>query len=280
MPKEPKRIQFYLTVNEGKWFIADAISRMDAVIQAKQAGKVVLKGGTTVSCLAELLFNKPLHISGRLTPRGAKVAKTTDKKPHCLLVHQGEETILDDIADEALLELGSGDVMIISANIIDVMGNAAMLAGSPAGGCYGRAVSAMTVEGLTVIVAAGLEKLIPGSVTDSVLLSRRKEVDFSHGLSCGLFPIYGHAVVTELSAIRLFADVDAVVIGRGGIQGAEGGTLIQAWGSEGQIALLEEAIKRCKGKPISGDEVSLLECVPSQETCRHLSCCYKQGGTD
>ena len=44
-----RRIQFSLTVSEGKWLIAHAIADMKEVRDAIAGGRIVLKGGTTVS---------------------------------------------------------------------------------------------------------------------------------------------------------------------------------------------------------------------------------------
>lgn len=159
-----RRIQFSLTVSEGKWLIAHAIADMKEVRDAIAGGRIVLKGGTTVSCVSELITGTPLRICGRISKRGAVSSKFTDSAQHSIMYSNGEITGLDPDFDTALLQLGPNDVIIIGANIIDNFGGAAMLAGSPAGNNCGRGVSAMSVEGGKTIIAAGMEKLIPGSV--------------------------------------------------------------------------------------------------------------------
>lgn len=57
-----RRIQFSLTVSEGKWLIAHAIADMKEVRDAIAGGRIVLKGGTTVSCVSELITGTPLRI--------------------------------------------------------------------------------------------------------------------------------------------------------------------------------------------------------------------------
>lgn len=271
-----KYIQFNLTVTEGKWLIGEAISRMESVRHAFENGRLVFKGGTTTSCASQLITGIPLRISGRNTPRGAVAAKTLENSPHTLLWKNGSPYSLDDRVDNELLELEPDDIMITGANLIDVEGNAAMLAGSPGGSLCGKATSAMATEGFKVIIAAGLEKLIPGKVADAVLKARRKGVDSAYGMACGLFPIVGQ-VITELEAIKLLADVEVVVIGRGGIHGAEGGVLFQVWGKQQNVVIIEEAVERCKGKPVAGDPATLVECkVPSYGCKVHLSCRYRK----
>ena len=268
-----RRIQFSLTVSEGKWLIAHAIADMKEVRDAIAGGRIVLKGGTTVSCVSELITGTPLRICGRISKRGAVSSKFTDSAQHSIMYSNGEITGLDPDFDTALLQLGPNDVIIIGANIIDNFGGAAMLAGSPAGNNCGRGVSAMSVEGGKTIIAAGMEKLIPGSVWDSIRAAQRKGVDASRGMACGLFPVVGE-LVTELSAIKLIADVEATLIGRGGIDGAEGGCLCEA-----EVAKLEAVLEKCYGRQTSGEEKSMVECsFPCAQCGRHLSCCYKAKG--
>lgn len=271
-------IQFTLTVNEGKWLIAHAITGMPEVRRAMAEGRVVFKAGTTVSCVAQLLTNTPLRICGRITPRGTVSSRAKGPGSHFLLYDQGRLENLDGHADVALLELGPGDVMITGANIIDAFGGAAMLAGSPGGNDGGRTIATMCSEGFQVIVAAGLEKLIPGAVGQSIIHSRRKGISSSRGMACGLFPVMGQ-VITELEAIRMIADVEVCLIGRGGINGAEGGSVFQAWGPEVELEELERVLASCRGLLVAGELASLEECSYPCVNCNgHRSCCYKDIG--
>ena len=271
-------IQFTLTVNEGKWLIAHAIAGMPEVRRSMAEGRIVFKAGTTVSCVSQLLLDEPLRICGRITPRGAVSSREKGPGAHFLLWDHGRTENLDGRADAALLTLGPGDVMITGANIIDAFGGAAMLAGSPGGNDGGRTIAAMCSEGFRIIIAAGLEKLIPGTVGQSIIHSRRKGIDRSRGMACGLFPVVGQ-VITELEAIKMTAAVEACLIGRGGIDGAEGGSLFQVWGSEEELKKLERALASCRGLPVAGETVSLAECsYPCINCSGHRSCCYKASG--
>lgn len=268
-------IQFTLTVNEGKWLIAHAIAQMPQVCRAMAEGRVVFKAGTTVSCVSQILLNQPLRICGRVTARGTVSSKEPGPAPHCLMYEGGSLENLDDRVEDALLELGPKDVLITGANLIDNQGGAAMLAGSPGGGRFGRALSAMTSEGFQVIVAAGLEKLSPVPVSVAMNVAGRKGVCYSRGMSCGLVPIIGH-VITEIDAIKLLANVEACLIGRGGICGAEGGCVFQISGAADQLERLEQTLDQCRNQPLAGESISLIECsFPCSGCGRHLSCSYK-----
>ncbi len=274
-----KYIQFFLTVNDGKWLIADAVSKMDPVRRAMDGGTLLFKGGTTVSCVSELLTGISLRVCGRNTARGAVgELRPQTGTAHCMLFENGRAKTLDDYIDDILPKLSRDTVVITGANLIDADGGAAMLAGSPGGGRFGRASGPMATEGFRVIVAAGLEKLTPGSVQASVLHARRQGIDRSYGMACGLFPISGE-IVTELKAIHLLADVQADVIGRGGIHGAEGGTLFQVSGEDDAVGRIEKAVADCKRRTaVAGDAASLVECSPGAPGCgEHLSCGYRSG---
>lgn len=271
-------IQFTVTVNEGKWLIAHAVAGMPEVRSAMARGRVVFKAGTTVSCISQLMIGEPLRIYGRITARGTVSSKEASSAAHCLMYDQGKLEMLDDNADETFFQLGPGDVMIIGANLIDIYGNAAMLAGGVGGGFCGRAISALTTQGFRVIVPVGLEKLSPVPVSEALRKASRQGIDRARGMACGLIPIFGQ-IVTEIEAIRLIADVDVCLIARGGVYGAEGGSVFQARGPDEEIKALEAVLEKCRQQPVGGESVSLIECsYPSVGCGNHLSCCYKAAG--
>lgn len=249
--------QIFLTVNTGKRLIAQAVLELDCVKTALKSGKVILKGGTTVSCISEQLLHYPLKISGRLTPDGALPNRHVTKQQYGILIEHGAIRGIDSEVEECLDHLGPGDVVITGANLIDAQGNAAVLAGSPGGFRWGRATAAMCTEGARVIISAGLEKLTPGSVVEAIKAARRKNIDQYEGMSCGLFPVVGD-IITELEAVQILADVEVCIIGRGGIHGGEGGTLLQIHGEAAEVTRLQEIVRLCRGKKTGGDPVSLL----------------------
>ena len=58
-------------------------------------------------------------------------------------------------------------------------------------------------------------------------------------MACGLVPLSGE-VITEVDAVRMLAPVEAAPLAKGGICGAEGGSVIQVWGEA-------EAVDSCLG---------------------------------
>jgi hypothetical protein len=267
-----------LTVAEGKRLIAKAILRTPEVQRARQGGKILLKGGTTVSAVAEELVGVPMLISGRISPRGFKATRVPCDAPHAMLIEGSQWRKVDDELPDVVPSLGDGDVFVIGANLIDAQGGAAMAVGAPLGDRPGRVLAGIQAQGVPILVAAGLEKLIPGSVAVAVRAAGRKGVDFSTGMSVGLIPIFGR-VVTEVEAVKLLAPVQCQVIARGGLDGAEGGVGLAVWGEAAGVESIFRLILSLKGAGTSGADESLWECESASRTCKgHQACIYRSPG--
>ncbi len=263
------------TVAGGKRLIARAIARMPEIRRARESGRILLKGGTTVSAVAEELVGSPLRISGRISPRGLKSAKVICEAPHSILIQGERWRRVDDELPEVVESLGHRDAIVIGANIIDVHGGAAMMAGAPIGGPPGKVITGMMTEGVPVIVAAGLEKLIPGTVGQAVRAAGRKGVDRSMGMAVGLMPIFGR-VITEVDAVKLLAPVECQVIGRGGVDGAEGGVALAVWGEPADVESIFRLAMELRSATFSGWPESLPECDGPHPGCKgHASCYYR-----
>lgn len=268
------KAQLTLTVSEGKKLIAIAVTQMPEIKHALKHGKIFLKGGTTVSGIAEILVGMPLRISGRITALGTKSARTTVDAPHCILIERGKPRGIDNNLENEVLRMGPGDVAVCGANLIDRYGHAALMAGSPLGGNPGRVISALAAEGITSIIPAGLEKFTPGSIAEATLAASRLGTDWSMGMAAGLIPVPGQ-IVTELTAIALLAKVKATIIGRGGIIGAEGATTFVVEGEKLQVQKLCRLVMKLKRAHTSAADGSLEECQRGCPNCeRHLGCVY------
>jgi hypothetical protein len=111
------KIQFTLTVPEGKRLIAKAIAAMPEVRRAMSGGIIMLKGGTTVSAIAEELCGEKLRISGRVSPRGT-VSCGHPNPPgiHSLILRKGVPEDGTDRLLETGKSMGPGDIAICSPN--------------------------------------------------------------------------------------------------------------------------------------------------------------------
>lgn len=267
--------QVTITVNGAKWLISRAVTSHPTVKSALKEGKVILKGGTTVSCIAEELLGIKLRISGRITKRGTIGSLNSMDSPHSILIENNQWTNIDDNFLQTALELGPRDVVIIGANAIDTDKNAAMMAGSPGGGNPGKALTALMTEGTKVIIAAGLEKLIPTKIPDIIRHNTsRKNCELSMGMSVGLMPLYGE-LVTEIEALKILFNVNAMVIGRGGINGAEGSTTLIIDGDETSTKKAIREVIKLNTKSLSAEKDSIKECKTGSPGCKyHLACIY------
>ena len=83
-------------------------------------------------------------------------------------------------------------------------------------------------------------------------------------------------IITEIEALKILGNLDKViVIGRGGINGAEGSTTILIEGLENSLKNVIKEIICAQEKHLSGDENSLKECIPGSPGCKyHFSCVY------
>ncbi len=269
-------IQVTLTVHEAKRVIAKGIARLPEVQEAFRSGKIYLKGGTTVSALCEELAGRPLRISGRIVPAGAKAAGTALTGFYSVIIEHGECVDVDDRLEEAVEGLGPRDVAVLGANAIDPFGNAVMMCGSSLGGKPGRVISGLMAEIKNIIIAAGFEKLVPGPLPEIIQQYGRKEIDLSMGLAVGLAPLVGR-IVTEKDAIPLLSDVKCAVIGMGGIFGAEGATTMIIEGEEEEVKKVYRILSSVKGAKVSGIPESLVECQTPSERCKlHRTCVYKK----
>jgi hypothetical protein len=268
--------QITLTVHEAKRIIAKGIARLPSVQEALTSGKVFLKGGTTVSAVCEELVGKPLRISGRITPQGAKAAQNVTLGYHCALIEGGKLLDVDACLEETVEKLSADDVAIFGANAIDVYGNAALMYGAPLGGGPGRIISGIMAELRNIIIAVGLEKLIPGCLTDVIARTGNKDIDIAMGMPAGLTPLVGK-IITEKDAMPLLADVECSVIGMGGISGAEGSTTMILEGRREEVEKAFDFVTSVKGMEVSGEKESLPECEPPNERCElHRACIYKR----
>ncbi len=263
------------TVPGGKRLIAKAIARMPEVRRAQENGRIWLKGSTTVSAVAEELVGVPMRISGRITPRGLKGAHVVIDAPHNMLIEGSRWSNADVDLAAAAASLREGDLVISGANIIDAQGGAAVMGGSTLGGRAGRVFAGVMSEGIPIIVAAGLEKLIPGTVQQAVMAAGRFKFDRCMGMAVGLMPIVGK-VITEIEAIKLLASVEGQVIGKGGMDGAEGGVTLAISGAEEEVDRMLRLALELRDATLSGLKDSLVECGGACQEChKHRGCLYK-----
>ncbi|MBU2548710.1 MAG: hypothetical protein KKB20_09890 [Proteobacteria bacterium] len=269
------RAQITLTVNEAKRIIAKGVCRMPEVRAAMESGKIFLKGGSTTSAVCEELTGRPLRMSGRITPLGAKAPKNFSLEYHCALIDKGEASDPGDDLEVMVARMKRDDVAVIGANAIDSEGGAAIMHGAPPPGNPGRIISGLICELANVIIVASLEKLVPTPVSKLVAKAARRHVDVSMGMAVGLSPLAGR-LITEVEALSLLANIECTVIGRGGISGAEGSTTMIVDGAEDQVKTVMKIVQSVKGAKLSCVSESIEECQAPNAICKlHKTCIYR-----
>jgi hypothetical protein len=148
--------------------------------------------------------------------------------------------------------------------------------GASLGGKPGKIMSGLMAEIRNVLIAVGLEKLVPDPLPQIIQAFGRKDIALSMGMAVGLTPLVGK-IVTEKEAIPLLAEVRCRVIGMGGILGAEGGTTMIIEGEKEEVEKVFHTISSIKGEKVSGLQESLVECEFPSERCKlHRTCIYKR----
>lgn len=273
------RIQATLTVEEGKELIAMGVVENPLVQEALKKGKVLLKGGTTVSKISEKLLGFPLRISGRITNRGTVASLQDVDGPHSIIIEKGKWYDIDETIASQVQRFGREDVIICGANAFDSEGRAAIMAGSPGGGNIGLSLSSWYTEGASVLIPVGIEKMIPGNLDNIISKTGRRGKKLSWGMAVGLMPLKGE-IFTEIDAIKSLANVEAYAIGAGGLGEAQGSITLDIMGEEVELEKIIEIIRNIKATEhsVSGQEDSLTECEAICDSCkRHIGCGYKSG---
>ena len=164
------------------------------------------------------------------------------------------------------------------ANAIDLHGNAALMYGAPLGGPPATVLAGLMGEIPNVFIAAGLEKLVPGSLADIVGRVGRRGVDLSMGMAVGLTPV-SRRIISEDVAIPLLAKVTSTVIGRGGLFGSPGATTLLVEGETREVNTIFDIAESVKGSGVSGLPSSLEECsFPNERCSKHLACILQKAG--
>ena len=243
---------FSLTVSEGKRLIAKGVAQLPAIQRAMNKGLIAVCKGTTNAYVLEELLGEPVektgYVLGATIPAkgAARASLLPGSIPEVILRDGRPATDLPTVQD-AFKVMGRGDIVIKGANALDYKHRlAGVLIGHPEGGTVGAFTGRMHGRKFGLVIPIGLEKQVAGDL-------RAAEVDL---LSAGpdkytgpsLWVIHGQ-IVTEIEAIRVLVDAEAVQIGAGGIGGAEGAVWLMVKGDEDAVHRATELIEGVQGEP-------------------------------
>lgn len=248
---------FSLTVSESKRLIARGVAADERVEAAMEEGVVaVCKGTTNAYVLEELLgrdVEKGKYVLGRTVPEGDKEAQKAFKGDIPEVVFRNGDPVEGLTVADAVKEMSAGDVVLKGANALDhASGVAAVLIGHPEGGTTAAIIGCVYGKGLHLIIPVGLEKQIATPMPLSATVA-------SPAICAGsgiprLWPLHG-SLFTEIEALDVLAEVQAVQIAAGGVCGAEGAVWLMILGLEEDVRDAQALIEDMRGEPSFWDAV-------------------------
>ena len=249
--------QFMITPAAGKRLIAKAIAAHPAITSALEKGTVVIVAGTTNGYVAEEILGSLGQAEGfsrRRFFRGITLPpshRTTDsgrmadesKFPGDVIIAKGRVEKGREIYD-VVDDLKEGDVIVKGANAVDLATRtAAIYIGHPKAGTIGVALQAVVGRRVRLILPVGLEKRIPGDLTD---LAARLNTPGAQGPR--LLPVHGD-LVTELDAVAMLTGAKAELVAAGGVGGAEGCCWLAVSGTSAQVEAAERLLLSVAKEP-------------------------------
>ena len=234
-----------LTVSEGKRLIGKGVAQADFVRRAMEEGTLAIGSGTTNGYVVEEItgerFDKKRFVTGRTLPHGYDGPKMAFDHP-VLVIRKGER--LNISMAEALHDMGPGDVYSKGCNAINYeRDQAGVLIGHPTGGGVGAALGTITAKRICYLHPVGLEKNVPYDLDEAADLLTDPE-----GKGPTLWVVPG-LIFTEIEALGVLANVEAVPVGAGGVGGAEGAVWLAVFGEKGELDKAQEAIGSVRGEP-------------------------------
>ena len=246
------KAEFVLTVAESKRLIAKGVAALGVIQDRLEEGVVVLTSGSTNAYIYEELTGKTIdkraYISGRTIPAKRQVAWEVTRMPDMVWVNGEPRPDLDRFSVLEVME--EGDVYIKGANALNyAAGVAGITIGHPTGGTIGGALGAIISKKIRLLIPVGLEKEVPLDLHEiSAIIA---EPDESLGKVYSLWPVHG-GVFTEIEALRVLFDVEALPTAAGGLAGAEGSLRMMIRGDTEAVGQAMALIHSIQGEAAIG----------------------------
>ncbi len=252
-----ERALITLTSAESKRLIGKGIANLPEVKKAFESSIVFIATSTSTAYVAEELLNKTIEEKGFFTagvvvPRGICIT-SSKKRLKYIGIKNGvaADVSMVELRDKWLPEMGPDDVFIKGANAIDPLGTAGILLGNGrgrgTGGTIGTVIGHLNARGIPLIIAAGLEKLVPYSLAD-IAPFISGPLRYSAGEPSGMMLVMGK-LITEIEALEILTGVETVPIAGGGINGAEGCHTFILQGTAEEVDKAWAVYKSIKGEP-------------------------------
>ena len=248
-----KKVAALVTLNpsESRRLLAKGVVALPEVQNAWKNGIIIIARGVTSAYISEELLGVSVEPKAGQTV-GMVVNGMTNANsgpPPCTahVIRKGKVVENAD-SNVEILDFGPDDVFIKGASAIDREGNAGIMASSVKGGTWGMFTPIVTSRNSHLIIAAGLEKMVP-SVMEACNHSGIYHFKYSLGLPAKLCPAITGKLVTEIQAMAVLAGVRAFHICSGGVGGSEGAVVLALEGDESHVKKAFELVKSVKGEP-------------------------------
>jgi hypothetical protein len=241
--------QIMLTPAAGKRLIAKATLEHASIKNALSKGTIVIVAGTTNGYIAEELltkfgqakdFKRNRFFRGVTLPPAIKTTDTgrlpdESKFPGDVVIMNGTwqmgKTIFDVIDG-----LKEGDVIVKGANCVNlVQKKAGILIGHPKGGTIIVALQAVLGRRVKLLLPVGLEKRVSDDIDAIACILNKPGATGSR-----LLPVPGE-ILTEIEAVRILFDLNAMLVAGGGVCGAEGTVWLAIDGEKGALEKAQKA---------------------------------------
>lgn len=248
-----KKVAALVTLNppESRRLLAKGVVALPEVQNALKNGILIIARGVTSAYITEELLGVSVEPKAGQTV-GMVVNGMTNANsgpPPCTahVIRKGKVVENAD-SNVEILDFGPDDVFIKGASAIDKEGNAGIMASSLKGGTWGMFTPIVTPRGSHLIIAAGLEKMVP-SVMEACNHSGVYHFKYSMGLPAKLCPAITGKLVTEIQALAVLGGIRAFHICSGGVGGSEGAVVLALEGDEAHVKKAFELVKSVKGEP-------------------------------
>ncbi len=246
-----KKLLVTLTPAEGKRLIAKGLLATDAVRNALKNGYLCVTLGTTSSYLVEEIlgsYDKTKHVAGVVVPKGVSVVMR-EARSYDAIFHKGQYINGKKVVD-ILGELEAGDVIVKSANALDINLVPIILLASPTGGSIGSFLGAAAAKNVTIVMPVGLEKCIPVPYEAFSRQFGMTDWDYAIGMPVGAIAVPEGIPFTEVDALDALFGVSATPIAAGGVNGAEGAVTLFVEGDDRRIGEAHDfLLSKIKGEP-------------------------------
>ena len=242
--------QVVLTVAESKRLIAKGVAQMPIVKAALSKGIVSIAKGTTNGYVAEEILGRPIdkmgYTLGMVYPAKHKGAMRSKQRLDEITLRNGK--IVEDMdVEDAAEEFKAGDVFIKGGNALDYQRKVAgVMIGAANGGTTGKAMRYVIARRAHLVVPIGLEKLVYYDIRDISRMLRENVTSLNWVPS--MWPLEGH-IVTEIEALRILANVEATLVGAGGVGGAEGAVRLLLRGRSENVRKALDVVAGIQGEP-------------------------------